>query len=219
MTKNTMIPDSVERYVASAITRETPLQAELRKETMRLPDGQMMTPPDVAALLALVVRMIGARRAIEVGTFTGYGSLAIASALPPDGQLVCCDISREWTAIGQRYWQRAGVADRIELRLGPAADTLKALLATERGRFDFAFIDADKEGYDFYYETCLELLRPGGVIALDNMLWRGAVADKRVRDPDTKALREMNQKIHGDARVDACLLTVGDGVMLARQRN
>jgi predicted O-methyltransferase YrrM len=217
MTRNTMIPEAVEKYV-SAHTRETPLAAELRKETMRLPNGQMMTPPDVAALLGLLLRIAGAKRAIEVGTFTGYGSLAIASALPDDGALICCDISKEWTAIGKRYWRRAGVAARIDLRLAPARETLAKLAATEAGRFDFAFIDADKGNYDAYYEACLMLMRPGGVIALDNMLWYGAVADKRVKDADTKALRALNDKISKDARVDACLLTVGDGVMVARKR-
>lgn len=217
MTRNTMITAAVENYVAKTITRETPLQAELRRETIQMPDAQMMTPPDVAALLGLMVRMIGARRAIEVGTFTGYGSLAIASALPADGKLICCDISGKRAAVGKPYWKRAGVAERIELRIAPAAETLKALLA-EDGTFDFAFIDADKGGYDGYYEACLKLMRPGGVIALDNMLWYGAVADKRVKDPDTLALRALNEKIRDDKRVDACLLTVGDGVMVARKR-
>jgi caffeoyl-CoA O-methyltransferase len=217
MTRNTMIAAAVENYV-SAHTRETPLAAELRQETMRLPDGQMMTPPDVAALLGLLVRIAGAKRAIEVGTFTGYGSLAIASALPQDGALICCDISEKWPAIGKRYWERAGVAARIDLHLAPATETLGKLAAAEAGRFDFAFIDADKGGYDAYYELCLTLMRPGGVIALDNMLWYGAVADTSVQDADTRALRALNEKISKDARVDACLLSVGDGVMVARKR-
>jgi predicted O-methyltransferase YrrM len=217
MTRNTMLTDAVEKYV-DVHTRETTLAAELRRETMRLPDGQMMTPPDVAALLGFLVRTAGAKRAIEVGTFTGYGSLAIASALPKDGKLICCDISETWTATGKRYWQRAGVAARIDLRLAPARETLAALATTDAGRFDFAFIDADKGGYDTYYELCLKLMRPGGVIALDNMLWYGAVADKRVKDADTRALRALNDKIAKDERVDACLLTVGDGVMVARKR-
>jgi len=217
VTRNTMIATAVETYV-SGLTREPKLAAELRTETMRLANGQMMTPPDVAALLALLVRMVGAKRAIEVGTFTGYGSLAIASALPENGKLICCDISETWTAIGRRYWERAGVAARIDLRLAPAAETLSKLAARGAGRFDFAFIDADKGGYDGYYELCLTLMRVGGVIALDNMLWYGAVADKRVRDADTQALRALNTKISKDARVDACLLSVGDGVMVARKR-
>ena len=218
MTRNTMIGDAVEKYV-SAHTRESPLAAELREETMRnIADGQMMTPPDVAAMLGLLVRMIAGKRAIEVGTFTGYGSLAIASALPADGQLICCDISKEWTAIGKHYWARAGVASRIDLRLAPARETLAKLAATEAGGFDFAFIDADKGGYDAYYEACLTLMRSGGVIALDNMLWYGAVADKTAQDADTKALRALNDKIVKDERVDACLLSVGDGVMVARKR-
>jgi predicted O-methyltransferase YrrM len=172
----------------------------------------------VAALLGLLARISGAKRAIEVGTFTGYGSLAIASALPADGKLICCDISEEWTAIGKRYWERAGVAARIDLRLAPARETLATLAASEAGRFDFAFIDADKGGYDAYYEACLTLMRRGGVIALDNMLWYGAVADSSVRDADTLALRALNEKIRDDDRVDACLLSVGDGVMVARKR-
>ena len=217
MTRNTMIADAVEKYV-SALTRESEIAAALRKETMRLPNSEMMTPPDVAGLLAFLVRAIGGKRAIEVGTFTGYGSLAIASALPESGKLICCDISEKWTAIGKPYWQRAGVAGRIDLRLAPAAETLARLVEREAGRFDFAFIDADKGGYDGYYEACLTLMRKGGVIALDNMLWSGAVADKRVRDADTRALRALNEKIAKDERVDACLLSVGDGVMVARKR-
>ena len=217
MTRNTMIADAVEKYV-SAHTRESEIAAALREETMRLPNSEMMTPPDVAGLLAFLVRAIGGKRAIEVGTFTGYGSLAIASALPESGKLICCDISEKWTAIGKPYWQRAGVAGRIDLRLAPAAETLARLVAREAGRFDFAFIDADKGGYDGYYEACLTLMRKGGVIALDNMLWSGAVADKRVRDADTRALRALNEKISKDQRVDACLLSVGDGVMVARKR-
>jgi caffeoyl-CoA O-methyltransferase len=201
-----------------AVTRESKIAAALRKRTTRVPHGGMMTPPDTAALLGLLVRMIGAKRAIEVGVFTGYGSLAIAAALPKDGELVCCEISAERPAIGMPYWTRAGVADRIELRIAPAADTLKALLKADRARFDFAFIDADKDNYDTYYELCLKLIRPGGVIALDNMLWHGAVADKRVKDRATVGLRKLNAKIRDDRRVDASLLTVGDGLMVALKR-
>jgi O-methyltransferase len=177
-----------------------------------------MTPPDTAALLGLLARLISAKRAIEVGTFTGYGSLAIASALPKGGKLICLDISDERPAVGLPYWKRAGVADRIELRITPAAETLKALVKADAGQFDFAFIDADKGNYDLYYELCLKLVRPGGVIALDNMLWHGAVADTRVKDRETVALRKLNAKIRDDKRVDASLLTVGDGLMVARKR-
>jgi predicted O-methyltransferase YrrM len=214
-----LLPEVVERYVAFEVTRESAVQKKLRAETARLPQAGMQIGPDQGALLALLARTVGARRAIEIGTFTGYSALAIASALPADGKLVCCDKSEEWTAIARRYWKEAGLAKRIELRLGPALDTVAAL-ASEYGRasFDFAFIDADKGAYDSYYEACLGLLRPGGLIALDNMLWSGDVANRAVRDADTKALRALNAKIRDDERVDSCLLTVGDGVMLARKR-
>jgi predicted O-methyltransferase YrrM len=213
-----MTTPSIEDYVARTITRESKVAAELRARTMRVPHGGMMTPPDTAALLGFMVRLIGAKRAIEVGTFTGYGSLAIASALPRNGKLICLDISAERPAIGMPYWKRAGVAARIELRVAPALETLKALLEDGAGSYDFAFIDADKGNYDRYYELCLMLIRPGGVIALDNMLWHGAVADTRVKDRETVGLRKLNGKIRDDKRVDAALLTVGDGLMLARKR-
>ena len=165
------------------------------------------------------MRTIGARRAIEVGTFTGYSALAVASALPADGKLICCDINDEWTRIGRRYWDEAGVSQRIDLRLGPALATLDALLRdTGANAYDFAFIDADKSNYDAYYEACLKLVRAGGLIALDNMLWGGKVAQPDAHDEDTDALRALNAKIRDDKRVDACLLTVGDGVMLVRRR-
>ena len=214
-----LLPEAVERYVALEATRESDVQKRLRAETARLPQAGMQIGPDQGALLALLARTIGARRAIEIGTFTGYSALAVASAMPADGKLVCCDMSEEWTAIARRYWKEAGLAKRIELRLGPALDTLAAL-ASEYGlaSFDFAFIDADKTSYDAYYEACLGLLRAGGLIALDNMLWSGDVAKRTVRDADTKALRALNAKIRDDERVDSCLLTVGDGVMLARKR-
>ena len=213
-----MTTPSIEDYVARTITRESKVAAELRARTMRVPHGGMMTPPDTAALLGFMVRLIGAKRAIEVGTFTGYGSLAIASALPKNGKLICLDISAERPAIGMPYWKRAGVAERIELRVAPALETLKALLEDGAGSYDFAFIDADKGNYDRYYELCLKLIRPGGVIALDNMLWHGAVADTRVKDRETVGLRKLNGKIRDDKRVDAALLTVGDGLILARKR-
>jgi predicted O-methyltransferase YrrM len=214
-----LLPEAVERYVAFDVTRETSLQKKLREETARLPQGGMQIGPDQGALLALLARTVGARRAVEIGTFTGYSALAVAAALPADGKLFCCDKSEEWTAVARRYWKEAGLADRIELRLGPALKTLEKL-ASEfgPGSFDFAFIDADKSAYDGYYEACLSLLRQGGIIALDNMLWSGEVANKAVRDADTVALRALNAKIRDDKRVDSCLLTVGDGVMLALKR-
>ena len=214
-----LLPAAVESYVSDTLTRETPVQRRLRAETARLPDAGMQIGSDLGALLALLVHTIDARRALEVGTFTGYSALAVASALPTDGLLVACDVSAEWTAIGRRHWEEAGVAARIDLRLGPAIETLRQLRkAHGSGSFDFAFIDADKTSYDAYYEACLELIRPGGLIALDNMLWGGKVADPAAVDANTSALRALNAKISADARVEATLLTIGDGVMLARRR-
>jgi caffeoyl-CoA O-methyltransferase len=214
-----LLPEAVERYVAQDIARETEIQKKLRAETARLREAGMQIGADQGALLALLIRAIGARMAIEIGTFTGYSSLAMAAALPAGGRLVCCDINEQWTAIARRYWHEAGLADRIELRLAPALKTLADLRSKHGpGAFDFAFIDADKSAYDAYYEACLDLIRPGGLIALDNMLWSGNVADPQMHDADTDALRALNAKIRDDRRVDACLLTVGDGVMLARKR-
>jgi predicted O-methyltransferase YrrM len=214
-----LLPGKVERYVTRDISRETALQKRLRGETAQLPQGGMQIGADEGALLALLIRSIGATKAVEIGTFTGYSALAIATALPADGKLVCCDISQEWTSIARRYWAEAGVAERIELRLAPALKTLAALGGEHGpGSFDFAFIDADKPAYDAYYEACLGLLRRGGLVALDNMLWSGNVANPKANDEDTVALRALNAKIRDDRRVECCLLTVGDGVMLARKR-
>jgi predicted O-methyltransferase YrrM len=209
---------NIEDYVW-AHTRQSDIAARLQAETAAMPQAGMQIGPDQAAFLALLVRSIGAQRCIEVGTFTGYSALAVAGALPEGGKLVCCDINAEWTAIARRYWDEAGVSARIELRLAPALDTLNTLLSRDgAAHYDFAFIDADKSAYDGYYEACLKLLRPGGLIALDNMLWSGTVADTANRDPETLALRALNAKIHADTRVEATLLTIGDGVMLARKR-
>jgi caffeoyl-CoA O-methyltransferase len=219
MPRRSVIPESIERYVNGSFTRETPVQARLRAETAVLPLARMQIGADQGTLLALLIHLIGARRALEVGTFTGYSALAVASALPPDGRLITCDVSEEWTAIARRYWQEAGLSDRIDLRLGPASETLAGLLRDGgAGTFDFAFIDADKENYDAYYEACLRLLRPGGLIAVDNVLWSGSVADPTVVDAETEAIRALNRKVRDDRRVEASLLTVGDGVMLARKR-
>ena len=218
MSRHLAITESVERYIDTH-TRESAVAAALRAETAPMPQAGMQIGADQAAFLALMVRAIGARRCVEIGTFTGYSALAVAAALPADGKLVCCDINAEWTAIGQRHWTQAGVDARIELRLAPALDTLRELNARDgAGSYDFAFIDADKARYDAYYEACLTLLRPNGLIALDNMLWSGRVADSSVNDADTAAIRALNAKIHADARVDASLLTIGDGVMLVRKR-
>ena len=218
MAHRSLLPQAVDDYLRTEVARETPIQERLRAETLRLPMGGMQIGADQGALLAFLVRLIGARNAIEVGTFTGYSALSVASALVPGGRLVCCDISEEWTAIARRYWAEAGVADRIELHLQPARVTLAELLRNNgAGSFDFAFIDADKTGYDAYYEACLALLRAGGLIAIDNVLWSGTVADPADQKPDTVALRNLTAKIRDDSRVDACLVTVGDGVLLARK--
>jgi predicted O-methyltransferase YrrM len=217
MTRHLAMSDKIEDYVL-AHTRESQIAGRLRAETATLPQARMQIGADQAAFLALLVRSIGARRCLEIGTFTGYSALAIACALPADGKLICCDISEEWTTMGRRYWAEAGVAPRIDLRLAPALETLNDLLAHGgSGQFDFAFIDADKAGYDGYYEGCLKLLRAGGLIALDNMLWSGRVADPQQHDADTDAIRALNAKINADSRVEAALLTVGDGVLIVRK--
>lgn len=213
-----LLPEAIEAYSASLVI-ETEAQKKLRIETAKLPMAQMQIGPDQGAFLTLLVGAIGARKAIEIGTFTGYSAIAIARGLPANGTLLCCDVSEEWTSIARRYWKEAGLEKRIELKLAPALETLEGLIrAGKEGTFDFAFIDADKTGYDAYYEACLKLLRPGGVIALDNMLWSGAVVKPEIKDDDTVAIRALNTKISADTRVDASLLTVGDGVMLARKK-
>jgi len=206
-------------YVLDVSLREPPALRRLREETARLPMAGMQVAPDQAQLMAFLARLVGARRCLEIGTFTGYSALAVALALPPDGRIIACDIDPATTAIARRHWAKAGVAEKIDLRLAPALATLDALLGTgEAGRFDFAFIDADKENYDAYYERVLTLLRPGGLMLLDNVLWGGWVADARRRDPETAALRALNQKLHDDERIDLSLLPLADGITLVRKR-
>ena len=218
MAKRSIVPEAVERYVAE-MTPEPPPQRRLRTETAKMPHAQMQIGADQGALMALLIRLLGARRALEIGVFTGYSALAVASALPEDGKLIACDVSEEWTRVARRYWDEAGLSGKIDLRLGPALETLASLLRDGGGEsFDFAFIDADKENNDAYYEACLRLVRPGGLIAVDNTLWGGRVADPTVTDAETEAIRALNRKMRDDARVEACLLTVGDGVMVARKR-
>ena len=176
--------------------------------------GGMQIGPEQGALMQILVRAIGARRCIEIGTFTGYSSLAVALALPPGGRIVCCDVSEEWTAIARKYWALASVSKKIQLKLGPALDTLRTL----KGKYDFAFIDADKTNYQNYYERCLKLVRRGGIIAIDNTLWSGRVIDRRERSADTLAIRAFNKKLHRDRRVDVALVPIGDGVTLACKR-
>jgi caffeoyl-CoA O-methyltransferase len=179
----------------------------------------MQIGPEQGQLMALLAKLVGAKRCIEVGVFTGYSSLAVALALPNDGRILACDVSEQWTAIARRFWREAGVEHKIELKLQPAVRTLEELLAAgEAGRYDFAFVDADKPAYDSYYELLLKLLRPGGLMALDNTLWSGAVLDPDEREPNTVALRALNDKLHRDERIDLSLLPVGDGLTLARKR-
>lgn len=206
-------------YMLSVSSRETALMARLRDETAKMPGAGMQIPPMQGQFLAFLVSLIGARRGIEIGTFTGYSALWVASALPDDGKLICCDVNETTTAVARRYWKEAGVDRKIELRLAPALDTLKALLTSGgAGTFDYVFIDADKENYDAYYERALALVRAGGLIVFDNMLWGGAVADAGKRDADTLALKALNAKLHNDKRIDLSLLYIGDGVTLARKR-
>jgi len=208
--------DDIHAYLVGVSVRETDAMKRLREETMQMEWGRMQIGPEQGAFMAWLVETIGARRCLEVGTFTGYSALCIAGALPEDGELLCCDVSEEYTSVARRYWEEAGLASRIELKLGPAADTLAAL--TDDGAWDFAFIDADKEGYDAYYEHCLRLLRPGGVMAIDNVLWGGSVADPDNQKDSTRALRAINEKVGRDPRVSASMVPIGDGLMLARKR-
>ena len=206
-------------YVARNSVREHPVLAELRAATASMPHAQMQIGPDQGALMALLVKLLAARRTLEIGVFTGYSALAVALALPADGKVIACDVSEEWTAVGRRHWEKAGVAGKIDLRLGRAVTTLDKLVAEgAAGTFDFAFIDADKQGYAAYYERCLVLLRRGGLIAVDNTLWSGAVIDPKDTSADTVALRAFNESLAGDARVDLAMLTVGDGLTLAMKR-
>ncbi len=210
---------AIQAYLALYGARETPAQRALRAESATHPRAGVQIAPDQAQFLGLLVRLLGARRVLEVGTFCGYSALAMALALPEGGELVTCEVDAGTAAVGQRHWHAAGVAGRIALRLGPALATLDALLADgEAGRFDLAFIDADKGTVDAYYERCLALVRRGGLLVVDNALWSGAVADAAVDDAETVALRALNRKIQGDARVDMALLPVGDGMNLVRRR-
>lgn len=215
----TPITDKLYEYSLGIGLREPDSFRELREETSHLTDGEMQIAPEQGPLLAMLVQLLGAKNCLEIGTFTGYSSLWVASALPADGNLICCDVSEEYTALARKYWEKAGLAEKIDLRMGPALQTLEQLQSGGwLGLFDFAFIDADKTGYDAYYEACLKLLRPGGLIAIDNTLWDGKVADPTVNDPDTEALRALNAKLHADSRISLCFLPFADGLTLARKR-
>ncbi|HEV7477796.1 MAG TPA: class I SAM-dependent methyltransferase, partial [Burkholderiales bacterium] len=186
------LPEKVARYIAEHAVREAPVLRELRKATQKVSYSGMQIGADQGNLMALLVKLMGAKRCLEIGTYTGYSALAVALALPKDGTIVCCDISEEWTSVGKPFWKKAGVEDRIDLRIGPALETLQNL----KGPFDFVFIDADKPNYARYYERCLELVRPGGLIAIDNVLWSGEVANEKAKDEQTVALRKFNDKLH-----------------------
>ncbi|MEH2128256.1 class I SAM-dependent methyltransferase [Nostoc sp.] len=206
-------------YLLSVSLREPEILEKLRQETANHPRSRMQISPEQGQFMSLLVQLIGAKKTLEVGVFTGYSSLSVALALPPDGKIIACDVSEEFTAIARRYWQEAGVADKIDLRLAPALETLDQLLATGQAEtFDFAFIDADKENYDGYYERSLQLVRPGGLIAIDNVLWSGQVADEQNQDESTQAIRALNEKLHHDERITLSLVPIADGLTLAIKR-
>ncbi|TMB57806.1 MAG: methyltransferase domain-containing protein [Chloroflexi bacterium] len=217
-TRSIGLSDELHAYLLKVGVREPMILSQLREETAALPESRMQISPEQGAFMALLVGLMSARSYLEVGTFTGYSSLAVAMAMPADGRLTCCDISREWTDVARRYWTEAGVAERVDLRIAPAIDSLDALLAEGAGgSYDFAFLDADKPTYPAYYERILELLRPGGLLAIDNVLWSGRVADPAVDDEDTMTLRSLNEQIVGDDRVQLAMVPIGDGLSLVRK--
>ena len=209
-----LLPEKIARYIHEHSVREPAVLRELRTATASVPHSGMQIGADQGQFMAILVQLMGAKRCLEIGTYTGYSALAVALALPRDGSIVCCDVSEEWTAVGKPFWKKAGVAKKIDLRIGPALETLKAL----KGPFDFVFIDADKPNYLNYYECCLKLLRRGGLIAVDNVLWSGEVANPEAKDALTVALREFNERLHKDKRVDLAMLSIGDGVTLALKK-
>jgi caffeoyl-CoA O-methyltransferase len=220
MSNNTItLTPAIYRYLLDVSLREPEVLQRLRARTAGIPYAHMQIAPEQGQFMALLAQLSGARQAIEVGVFTGYSALAVALALPADGRLLACDIDEQWTAIAREYWQEAGMAEKIELRLAPALQTLDTLLAEGRaGRFDFAFIDADKDNYIAYYERLLQLLRPGGLIVVDNVLWDGKVADPANEEPDTVAIRAFNEHVCKDKRVTLSLVPIGDGLTLAMKR-
>lgn len=217
-TQTINLTDEVHGYMLAVSLREPTSLAQLRDETAKLPEGGMQMSPEQGQFMRLLIQLLGAKRTLEVGVFTGYSSLSVALALPDDGQIIACDVSEEYTAIARRYWQAAGMAHKIQLNLGPAVATLDKLLAAgQQNSFDFAFIDADKENYARYYEQCLQLIRPGGVIGIDNTLWGGTLVDASKQDESTNAIRALNKKLHADNRVDLSMVPIGDGFTLARK--
>lgn len=217
MLKKTMgLDDQLYNYFLSVSLRETDILRQLREETAKLPNAVMQIAPEQGQFMALLIKLLGATKTLEVGVFTGYSSLCVALALPRNGKIIACDISEDYTTTARRYWQAAGVADKIDLRIAPAMDTLDQLLTEGQGEtFDFAFIDADKGNYDAYYERALQLIRPGGLIALDNVLWSGRVADAQDKESSTKKLRALNEKLHQDQRITLSMIPIADGLTLA----
>ena len=220
MSKQTIgLDDRLYNYLLSVSLREPEILRQLRQETNNHPQAIMQISPEQSQFMALLVQLVGAKKTLEVGVFTGYSSLSVALALPPDGKIIACDVSEEYTAIARRYWQKAGVADKIDLRIAPALETLDRLLADGQAEtFDFAFIDADKVNYEGYYERSLQLMRPGGLIAIDNVLWGGKVADSQFQNSSTLAIRALNQKLHHDERITLSLVPIADGLTLALKR-
>ncbi len=215
-TRTLTLNDDLYQYLLDVSLRETPIQRRLREETAGMERAGMQISPEQGQFMALLVALIEARNTLEVGVFTGYSALCVAEALPEDGRILACDVSEEWTSIAHRYWKEAGVDGKIDLRLAPAAETLAALIkGGEKNRFDFAFIDADKENYELYFEQCLELLRPGGLVAVDNTLWSGSVLNAEDQSKDTKAIRELNEALRNDSRIRLSLVPIGDGLTLA----
>ena len=218
-TAQTGVAEDLAGYIRSVTLREPKILQRLREETAKLPNAIMQISAEQGQFMGMLIRLLGAKLTLEVGVFTGYSSMAVALALPDEGRIIACDVSEEYTSMARRYWREAGVEHKVSLRLAPAVETLDGLLAEGRsGTFDFAFIDADKENYDRYYESALKLLRPGGLIAIDNVLWHGKVLDELVQDADTRAIRALNEKLHRDARILVSLLPIGDGMTLAYKR-
>ena len=219
MSRHFAFDEKTYEYLVRTSVREPDVARRLREETQQLEEARMQIGPDQGQFMNLLVALLRARKTIEVGVFTGYSALWVALALPSDGRIIACDVSKEYTAIGRRYWKEAGVSDKIDLRLGPAVDTLDELIKNGQSEtFDFMFIDADKTNYDNYYERGLRLLRIGGLIAIDNTIWSGRVADETQQDADTAAIRRLNEKLFRDERVTLSMLTVGDGLTLALKR-
>ena len=215
-TVQTGVAEELAEYIRSVTLREPEILKRLREETAKMPNGMMQISAEQGQFMGMLIRLLRAKLTLEVGVFTGYSSTVVALALPEEGRIIACDVSEEYTSVARRYWREAGVEHKIALRLAPAVETLDGLLAEGRGgTFDFVFIDADKENYDRYYERALKLLRQGGLIAVDNVLWHGKVLDESVQDADTRAIRALNEKLHGDERVWVSLLAIGDGLTLA----